>query len=293
MSKHEVVQLELDSRSGGVERTLLLVDDEPNILSALTRLLRRDGYRILRATSGAEGLELLSQFHVAVIISDQRMPEMTGVEFLSHVKETYPDTVRMVLSGYTELSAVTDAINNGAIYKFLTKPWDDELLRQNVRDAFEYADLRHENERLAQQLKIANDELYLINRDLERRVEEKNREMMLHYQVLKVSQEVLESLPVAVLGLDEDGTVVVANRRAHRVLEAGAGALLGSSAATLFNPELSALYQTFRHTGRAAGPWQGADGQVYRVVIKTIGAREGERNAVLVMQRRDVESDHE
>ncbi|MFH1495300.1 MAG: response regulator, partial [Pseudomonadota bacterium] len=104
-----------------MERTILLVDDEANILSALTRLLRPQGYRILRAGSGREGLELLAQNEVGVIVSDQRMPEMTGVEFLHQVRELYPDTVRIVLSGYTELNSITDAINRGAIYKFLTK----------------------------------------------------------------------------------------------------------------------------------------------------------------------------
>jgi len=117
-------------------RTLLLVDDEPHILSALTRLLRRDGYRILTATSAAEGLELLALNDVQVIVSDQRMPEMSGTEFLGRVKEMHPNTIRIVLSGYTELRSITDAINHGAIYKFLTKPWDDELLRENIREAF-------------------------------------------------------------------------------------------------------------------------------------------------------------
>ena len=117
-------------------RTVLLVDDEENILSALKRLLRRDGYRILTAGGGAQGLELLASEPVDVIISDQRMPQMTGVEFLRQVKALYPDTVRMVLSGYTDLNTVTDAINRGAIYRFLTKPWNDDELREHIRQAF-------------------------------------------------------------------------------------------------------------------------------------------------------------
>ena len=120
-----------------MERTLLLIDDEENIVAALARLLRRDGYNILKAAGGREGLELLAQNEVGVIISDQRMPEMTGVEFLNKVKDLYPDTIRIVLSGHTELNAVTDAINRGAIYKFLTKPWEDDLLRANVEEAFQ------------------------------------------------------------------------------------------------------------------------------------------------------------
>lgn len=116
--------------------TLLLVDDEQNVLNALRRLLRREGYRILTASSGAEGLELLALHQVQVIISDQRMPGMSGVEFLSKVKDLYPETVRISLSGYSEISTVTDAINKGAIWKYITKPWDDEMLLQDVRSAF-------------------------------------------------------------------------------------------------------------------------------------------------------------
>ena len=123
---------------GGEEaaRTLLLVDDEPNVMAALRRQLRTEGYRILIANSAREGLELLALNTVQVILCDQRMPEMTGTEFFFRVKQLHPDTVRIILSGYTELQSVTDAINQGAIYKFLTKPWDDEALRETVRQAF-------------------------------------------------------------------------------------------------------------------------------------------------------------
>lgn len=123
---------------GSDKPTLLLLDDEANILRALTRLLRRDGYRILSTTSVKEAFELLAAHNVQVIVSDQRMPEMSGTEFLSQVKGIYPDTVRIVLSGYTDLKSVTDAINEGAIYKFLTKPWDDQQIREHIRKAFLY-----------------------------------------------------------------------------------------------------------------------------------------------------------
>jgi diguanylate cyclase (GGDEF)-like protein/PAS domain S-box-containing protein len=128
-----------DSSEEPAANTLLLVDDEPNVLNALRRLLRREGYRILTAASGAEGLELLALERVQVIVSDQRMPGMSGVEFLSKVKELYPETVRLSLSGYSEISTVTDAINKGAISKYITKPWDDESLLQEIRNAFRQA----------------------------------------------------------------------------------------------------------------------------------------------------------
>ncbi|MBU1426649.1 MAG: response regulator [Gammaproteobacteria bacterium] len=222
-----------------MERTLLLVDDEENITSALVRLLRRDGYRILSANSGEAGLALLAQNEVGVIISDQRMPEMSGVEFLSKVRENYPDTIRIVLSGYTELNSVTDAINRGAVYKFLTKPWEDELLRANVEEAFQRYEMRMENARLARELEDANDELQQINRELEQRVEEKTDEVMRNLNILQVSQEVLEHLPVAVIGIGDDGVIAIANRNAHRLLTGdGTRPLLGEMASDVIPAEL-------------------------------------------------------
>jgi diguanylate cyclase (GGDEF)-like protein/PAS domain S-box-containing protein len=116
--------------------TLLIVDDEAGIRASLARMLRSDGYRILQADSGQAGLDVLAVNDVQVIISDQRMIGMTGTEFLSAASQLYPDTVRMILSGFTDLKVVTDAVNRGSVFKFLTKPWDDDVLREQVRDAF-------------------------------------------------------------------------------------------------------------------------------------------------------------
>jgi diguanylate cyclase (GGDEF)-like protein/PAS domain S-box-containing protein len=137
-----------DKPREGVQ-TLLLVDDEPNILNSLSRLLRREGYTILTATSPLEGFELLAKHPTQVVISDQRMPEMSGTEFLSRVRHLYPNTVRLVLTGYTDLDSVTGAINRGAIYKFLTKPWDDDQLREQIREAFRMAKQQAVAEHLA------------------------------------------------------------------------------------------------------------------------------------------------
>jgi len=119
-------------------QTLLLLDDEENILRALIRVLRRDGYHILTATCARDAFALLAKNNVQVILSDQRMPEMSGTEFFSRVKTLYPETIRLILSGYTDLNSVTDSINQGAIYKFLTKPWSDEQLRKTVAQAFQH-----------------------------------------------------------------------------------------------------------------------------------------------------------
>ncbi len=139
-------KLVLANRAAPVERdpdqisrpTLLLIDDDPTVLAALHRLFRPEDYRILTAASPAEGFEMLALYPVEVILCDQRMPGMSGTEFLSKVKEMYPDTIRMILSGYAGLETVLDSINRGAVYRFYTKPWDDNALRASVREAFRH-----------------------------------------------------------------------------------------------------------------------------------------------------------
>jgi EAL domain-containing protein (putative c-di-GMP-specific phosphodiesterase class I)/ActR/RegA family two-component response regulator len=123
-------------------RTLLLVDDEPNVLSSLKRLFHREGYTLLTAESGQEGLELLASHDVGVVISDARMPQMDGGVFLGKVRELHPQIVRMMLSGYTDLKAVTTAVNRGELFCFLTKPWDPAELIDTTRDAFRHYESR-------------------------------------------------------------------------------------------------------------------------------------------------------
>ena len=197
---------------------LLLVDDEENILSSLTRLLRREGYTLFRATSGAEGLKLLADNDIGVIVSDQRMPQMTGVEFLTRAREMRPDTVRIALSGYTDLDSVTDAINRGSIYKFLTKPWDDELLRQNIVEAFERYHMKRENQRLFQELTQASILLKTINENLEQQVVQRTAEALGNLRTLQLEQAVLHALPLAILGLDTEGMIMLANQMAENML---------------------------------------------------------------------------
>ena len=120
------------------QRTLLIVDDEVHVLSALERLFRSDGYRILKANGAAEALRLLARHPVQVILCDQRMDGMSGTEFFDRVKTIYPDTLRIILSGYTELTTIIDAVNRGSLYRFYTKPWDNATLRKEMLDAFQH-----------------------------------------------------------------------------------------------------------------------------------------------------------
>ncbi len=133
-----------------MQRNLLLVDDERNIQTAMRRALKPDGYNIYCATSGADALKVLEKHKINVIISDQRMPEMTGSELFKKVSHRFPETIRIVLSGYADFSAVTDAINQGSISKFLTKPWDDSLLRWHVLEAFQRYEMSWHNRQLTE-----------------------------------------------------------------------------------------------------------------------------------------------
>ncbi|WP_169805928.1 EAL domain-containing protein [Azohydromonas lata] len=210
-------------------RTLLLVDDDVHILASLKRLLRRDGYTIVTAASGAEGLQRLAECEVDVIVSDQRMPAMTGVDFLRRAKDLYPYTIRMVLSGYTELQSIIDAINEGAIYKFLTKPWDDGLLRGHVAEAFRQKELADENRRLARQVESANADYQALNQRLEALLAQQRSETELLALAASSARDALEALPGAVVVVDGDGTLAFVNAGARELIP-GAAAELGARA---------------------------------------------------------------
>jgi diguanylate cyclase (GGDEF)-like protein/PAS domain S-box-containing protein len=131
-------------RAGAVQQqTLLIVDDEESVTASLTRMLRGQGYRILRAHSAEEGLTLLALHEVQVILCDQRMPFMSGTQFLSKVKKLYPDTLRLMLTGYTGIDSIIEATNSGAVFRLHTKPWDSEVLSASIADAFRYYWLMH------------------------------------------------------------------------------------------------------------------------------------------------------
>ena len=153
--------------------TLLLVDDEPAILSALRRLFRLAGYRILTAESGAEGLELLAAQAVDLVISDMRMPEMDGATFLAAVRQHSPETIRILLTGYADLSSTVAAINEGEIYRYVAKPWNDQDLTLLVHDALERRALLRENARLDAVTRAQNEELRALNAGLEAKVAER------------------------------------------------------------------------------------------------------------------------
>lgn len=129
-------------------RRILIVDDEENIRNALRRALRKEGYEIFSGAEPAEGLELLKKQEVDMVISDHLMPNMTGLEFLKIVRERHPDVIRLMLTGHADMQTAIDAINQGNIYRFLTKPWDDVDLKVTLSIAFEQLELERENRKL-------------------------------------------------------------------------------------------------------------------------------------------------
>jgi FixJ family two-component response regulator len=188
-------------------RTLLLVDDEERILSSLQRLLRGDGYRIVCARSAAEGLQRLAETPVDVIVSDYRMPGMTGVEFLRRAKDLYPATVRMVLAGLTDLQSIIDALNDGAIYRFLTKPWDDQRLRAHLAAAFQQKETAEENWRLAREVQNANASLVSRNKHLQRSLAQQGDHAHVLERSADSAREILDSVPATLVGVDPDGLI--------------------------------------------------------------------------------------
>jgi putative nucleotidyltransferase with HDIG domain len=169
------------------DHTVLFVDDEVNILKALQRLLRTENMNVVCASRGQEALEVMERTPAQVVVSDQRMPEMPGVEFLSAVRERHPDVVRMMLTGYTEMKVAVEAINRGEIYRLITKPWNDDELRATIRQAFDHSDLKREIKRLNHVTREQNFKLQDMNRNLEQKVRERTKQVAEKHQELRTA----------------------------------------------------------------------------------------------------------
>ena len=149
----------------GRRHTLLVVDDEPDVLESLRHLFHRS-YRVLTAESGSPAIEMLGREDVHVILSDQRMPGMTGDAFLSQARHVRPDAVRMLFTGYADIQAVINAVNEGRIFRYILKPWDPTELEGIIRQAAEQYELLAERKRLIEQLQEANAQLTRANQEL-------------------------------------------------------------------------------------------------------------------------------
>src|SRR5450830_628974 len=166
---------------------ILCVDDEPNILSALKRLFRGKGWHVLSAAGGQAGLALMESEAVDLVISDMRMPEMDGAQFLAQVRVRWPDTVRLLLTGHSDINAIIEAINRGEIYRYITKPWDDNDIVLIVRHALERKALEQEKKRLEALALRQNEELIALNASLEAKVEARTTELQVANEKLKTN----------------------------------------------------------------------------------------------------------
>ncbi len=145
-----------------MEGYVLIVDDEQNILEALKRAFSDEPFKVVTARGGAEGLALLEKHEIKVVISDERMPGMSGADFIQLVRARYPNTVRIMLTGHASLESTIRAVNYGDIYRFFAKPWNDLELTHTIRSAIEKYDMEAENRRLLQTIKRQAAELSTI-----------------------------------------------------------------------------------------------------------------------------------
>ena len=218
--------------------TILCVDDEQNILSALKRLLRKEGYRLLTASCGEDGLEIMRENSVHLVICDQRMPEMSGTEFLAQVKGKFPDVLRIILTGYTEVDAITDSINRGHIYKFFLKPWNDQNLKLEIKQALEQYDLIQVNKSLHEKVVEQNQELTKMNENLEDLVKERTIDLEIQNQALELSHAILEDLPIPIIGISVERMVVLINSETQSLTNGGKGVELGKNLSDYFQADV-------------------------------------------------------
>ncbi|MDI1293885.1 MAG: response regulator [Methylobacter sp.] len=183
---------ELVSVANNQPAAILFVDDEANVLKAFRRLFHNEPYVTYFASSGAEGLEILRQNAVDLIISDMCMPEMNGAEFLTRIFMQWPETIRILLTGYADFQSTIDAVNKGRIYNYCNKPWNDEELKLLVRNALEQKRLREDRDRLSGIVLQQNKELKELNEHLEEKVEQRTEQLKKAMQHLDLANKSLK-----------------------------------------------------------------------------------------------------
>ena len=224
---------------------ILCVDDEKNVLRALERLFMDEDYEIFTALNGEDALNVLVEHaDIQLVISDYRMPGMDGVDFLKQVNERWPATIRIVLSGFADTASVVGAINEGQIYKFIPKPWNDEELKITIAKALEVYFLRQKNERLSDELMDAFLRLETINANLEEEVRSRTEDLTFQNNAMRFAHQVMDALPAGVIGLDTSGLIVLANHQANQLFAGGRPTLVGLAGREVLPPAVN------EHLGR-------------------------------------------
>lgn len=184
--------------------TVLFVDDEPNILRAIKRALFTLDINMLLADSGMKALELMEQQDVHVVISDMKMPQMSGAELLEQVATRYPDTFRVVLTGYADIESTIKAVNQGKIHRYLQKPWDNQELISVVEEGLERVKLKTENTRLQTLTRMQNRKLKDVNATLEQVVQKRTRQIKAALNKIEKHNLAMEQVLFNVISINPD-----------------------------------------------------------------------------------------
>jgi two-component system NtrC family sensor kinase len=261
---------------------ILCVDDEMNVLSALQRSFIEEGYEIITASSGEEGLSMLrSVSPVQVVISDYRMPDMNGVEFLREVRRHWPEMVRIVLTAYADIAVIISSINEGQVHHFLMKPWTGNELKTAIGNALERYFLHQKNIRITDELLFKIEELKQANFQLECL---KTREKVSVRNTFQdMAGMILDSLPAGVAAVDHCGFVIYCNIEGRKYLASREMEIVGTEFKLLFPREITDFVDSSDGCGQAAGTVE-IDGAVLRITAVFSHAPELPA-AILLMQR--------
>ncbi len=191
-----------------IQKQVLFVDDEQPILSSLKRTLRKEPYTTLTADNAQDALEIVKNNSINVVVSDQRMPDMAGTDFLQKVKEVSPFTARAILSGYANADVIVDSINKGEVYRFIPKPWEFESLTEAVNQCLLHNEVLLGNNELVKKANAKVKEFKSKKSELENTVEQRN-------MILEYTQEMLEYMPISVIGVNRDGEILICNEHAR------------------------------------------------------------------------------
>ncbi len=278
-----------DLKNKSMRHTVLCVDDEKEVLSSIKRLLRKENYELLTALSGEEGLELFKQHDIHLVISDHRMSGMSGISFLTTIKAAYPDTIRILLTGYAEIESIKESINEGNIYKFILKPWNDDNLKIEIRKSLEQYDLIQSNRSLSEALAKKNLELQQINQHLETLIKKRTRELELKNQVLELTRNIFESLPIPVLGISSDQTVVLINKQAMEIHISNQPLRIGDSIKEFFTGEIiREISPVFESKCDQITVHHKIENQLYSITLSSISGQFAKSSFILCLQKQGV-----
>ena len=243
---------------------ILCVDDERSIPKAIKRSFLDTDYEILNAASGPEGLEILrGGTPIHVVISDYRMPGMNGVEFLKEVCKSWPETVRILISGFADLAAIVSALNEGQISKFVPKPWNEDHLRTAVSDAVRQYCYRQENRQLTQELKKRDGEL--------QRMSHGNGRL----------RNILIAFPMALMLIDADGVILHCNKKGEDFLGKDEQEIIGTHRRDSLPAEINALIERSTLKDVFSGELS-LDNHLFKVTGSRI-KEEGEKEAMILI----------